>query len=82
MAKRFAHLTDAEVDEKRLKLTAENTKRSNLTAANAFRDYLREKDLNTTFEDFAPDVLDKNLGQFYMEARRANGQLYQGSSLH
>lgn len=56
--------------------------RSNLTAANAFRDYLREKDLNTTFEDFAPDVLDKNLAKFYMEARRANGQLYQGSSLH
>lgn len=64
-----------------LKISSSRTIRSNKTAANNFREYLREKGIDDQFEKFDKDTLNKTLGQFYVDARQADGTHYKVNSL-
>ena len=50
--KRFATTTEAEIEEKRLKLNAERTIKQNKTAAAILKDYLFQKKMDIEFEEF------------------------------
>lgn len=50
-SKRFGQTTEEEVMEKRLKINAENTLRSNKKAGNTLREYLKESGQNSKFEE-------------------------------
>ena len=76
----------AEISEKQLQTIVENkdavdTKRSTNQAVKIFREYLVEKAQSNDFESFSPSELDTFLGKFYAEARNRNGELYKKSSL-
>ncbi|XP_021362124.1 uncharacterized protein LOC110455972 isoform X2 [Mizuhopecten yessoensis] len=80
--KRFAETTNEETACKRLKIPkADNTLKANRKASVVFRDYLREKELETDFEQQSVDQLCKQLGHFYMDARKHDGTHYKTSSL-
>lgn len=64
-----------------LKMSSSRTIRSNKTAANNFREYLREKGFNEKFENFDVPTLNKSLGNFYIDARQADGTHYKVNSL-
>lgn len=81
MAKRFAAHSNDELEVKKRTLTNKNTIKSNTKAANAFRDYLKEKGSQITFEEFTDDGLDEELAKFYFDARSTKGDLYKVSSL-
>ena len=80
-AKRFGQTTDEEVMEKRLKINAVNTLRSNKKAANTLREYLKESGQDSDFEEFGEVHLSEVLGQFYLNARKPDGNHYKISSL-
>ena len=50
--KRFATTTEAEIEEKRLKLNAERTIKQNKAAAAILKDYLFQKKMDIEFEEF------------------------------
>ena len=50
--KRFATTTEAEIEEKRLKLNAERTIKQNKAAAAILKDYLFLKKMDIEFEEF------------------------------
>ena len=56
--KRFATTTEAEIEEKRLKLNAERTIKQNKAAAAILKDYLFQKKMDIEFEEF--DVVKLN----------------------
>ena len=65
-----------------MKATPSNTIRPNEKAANAFRQYLLEKEEESTdFERFSAEDLNRLLQRYYFEARTVNGELYKTSSL-
>ena len=49
--KRFATTTEAEIEEKRLKLNAERTIKQNKAAAAILKDYLFQKKMDIEFEE-------------------------------
>ena len=67
--KRFATTTEAEIEEKRLQLNAERTKKQNKAAAAILKDYLFQKKMDIEFEEFDVVKLDEFLGHFYMDIR-------------
>ena len=67
--KRFAHFSEQEIQNKRVKATPSNTIRANEKAANAFRQYLLEKEEESTdFERFSAEDLNRLLQRYYFEA--------------
>ena len=80
-AKRFASFSSDEIQEKKRLLTPKTTIKSENTAANTFRDYLKEKGVNTMFENFTKGELDTTLSSFYIEARTRQGDLYKATSM-
>ena len=89
---RFAHMSQEEIDRKRLQTTPVNTVKANLKAAKIFRDYLIEKGSlshgepalqvgELTFENLPAEELNDLLKQFYFNARTVSGQKYKTSSL-
>ena len=54
----------------------ENTKNSTKSAVKIFRDYLFEKKLDISFEHVSKPVLGNILGNFYVEARNKQGQVF------
>ena len=79
--KRFATLTEHEIEEKRKLLTPKATTKSEVTAENSLRAYLLEKGRATDFENYSKEELDRVLRGFYLEARTKDGQLYKKSSI-
>ncbi|XP_063443130.1 uncharacterized protein LOC134723448 [Mytilus trossulus] len=79
--KRFGQTTDEEMMDKRLKINAANTLRSNKKAGNTLREYLRETAMDIRFEEYDEVRLNEILGQFYMNARKPDGNHYKISSL-
>ena len=72
--KRFATTTEAEIEEKRLKLNAERTIKQNKAAAAILKDYLFQKKMDIEFEEFDVVKLDEILGHFYMDIRKTDGK--------
>ena len=58
-----------------------NTKRATTVSVKVFKEYLREKNKPTNFEDMTKKELAQILGQFYVEARRKDGHPYTKSSM-
>ena len=79
--KRFAHLSDEQIANKRAAVTPSNTKKANEKAARTFRAYLKEAGKSENFEEFTEGELDASLGKFYINARQADGSMYKISSL-
>ncbi|XP_076100735.1 uncharacterized protein LOC143069814 [Mytilus galloprovincialis] len=67
--------------DKRLKINAANTLRSNKKAGNTLREYFRESEMDIRFEEYDEVRLNDILGQFYMNARKPDGNHYKISSL-
>ena len=74
MTKRFLNLTEEENYKKTIIPT--NTNKSNKSAADTLRIYLKEKQQDTDFEEFEPERLAEVLGHIYMNARTTKGELY------
>jgi hypothetical protein len=72
---RFGQTTEGEDMEKRLKINAENTLRSNKKAGNTLREYLKESGQDSKFE-YGEVRLNEVLGQFYINARKPDGNHY------
>ena len=79
--KRFATISEQEIEQKRRLLTPKNTTKCETSAANVLRDYLTEKGMNIQFETFPKKELDTVLSKFYLEARTKDGQLFKKSSI-
>ena len=58
-----------------------NTKRATTVSVKLFKEYLREKNKPTNFEDMTKKELAQILGQFYVEARTKDGHPYTKSSM-
>ena len=78
---RFGSASVEEIDEKKQNANAKRTLQSNKLAANVFREYLTEKGLDSKFEDFDVSILDGNLANFYIDARKKDGSKYKSGSL-
>jgi hypothetical protein len=61
--KRVATTTEAEIEEKRLQLNAERTKKQNKAAAAILKDYLFQKKMDIEFEEFDQSPFRKNATQ-------------------
>ena len=81
MKRRFASVSEAELNEKRRYLVPPKTEKSNNSAANILRDFLKEKDKDTHFEQLSKKELDEVLASFYINARTKDGNLYKKTSL-
>ncbi|XP_048771872.2 uncharacterized protein LOC125677743 [Ostrea edulis] len=81
MGKRFGQTTATQIDEKRLKVNSEKTRRCNAKAAKILRDYLKEQGQNEEFEAYDTVGLSEVLGHFYCDARKPDGEKYKTSSL-
>ena len=79
--KRFASISDAEIQEKKRLLTPKSTVKSESTAEKNFRAYLLEKGKPIDFERYSKADLDGVLCSFYLEARTKSGELYKKNSL-
>jgi hypothetical protein len=79
--RRFAEISEEQLQTIVENKDAVNTKRSTNQAVKIFREYLAEKAQSNDFESFSPSELDTFIGKFYAEARNRNGELYKKSSL-
>ena len=64
--KRFATTTEAEIEEKRLKLNAKRTIKQNKAAAAILKDYLFQKKMDIEFEEFDVVKLDEVTYGYWM----------------
>ena len=80
--RRFASLDDEDKENLLDGIDSKNTKRQTNTAVNIFREYLTEKGLSSDFETLSDDELDKILGNFYLEMRTKNGELYKKTTMN
>ena len=79
--RRFAEISEEQLQTIIENKDAVNKKRSTNQAVKIFREYLAEKAQSNDFESFSPSELDTFLEKFYEEARNRNGKLYKKSSL-
>ena len=79
--RRFADITNQQLDKIVEDKDDKNTKRSTNQAVRLFRKYLTEKELDVEFENYNPQTLNNTLSKFYAEARTEDGTLYKKSSL-
>ncbi|KAK3706233.1 hypothetical protein QZH41_010932 [Actinostola sp. cb2023] len=78
---RFGDSSEEEIQRLLEDKNTANTKKATKTAVNIFREYLREKGLETNFEDFDKEFLNNVLRKFYVEARKRDGDFYKKSAL-
>ena len=81
LKRRFAEISEQQLQTIVENKDAMNTKRSTNQAVKIFREYLAENAQSNDFESFSPSELDTFLEKFYAEARNRNGKLYKKSSL-
>ncbi|CAG2226383.1 KCTD1_15 [Mytilus edulis] len=79
--RRFVDTSDEEIEQKRLKMSADKTIKQNIAAATIFREYLKVKKMDPGFEQYDTLKLDEVLGHFYMDVRKADGNRYKTNSL-
>ena len=56
VSRRFAETTEEEIQTKRLKLNADNTLKANKKSANILREYLKEKNQDSLFENYDTEI--------------------------
>lgn len=78
--RRFAETTEEEIQTKRLKLNADNTLKANKKSANILREYLKEKNQDSLFENYDTVRLNETLARFYMDLRKPDGGRYKATS--
>lgn len=81
---RFVNTSDAEIEELLEGRNSKNTSNIISTAVKIIRDYLEDKAINISVEDYGNDSnekLNSVLRKFYAELRKKNGELYSKSSL-
>ena len=76
MSRRLAETTEEEIQTKRLKLNADNTLKANKKSANILREYLKEKNQDSLFENYDNVRLNETLAHFYMDLRKPDGGRY------
>ena len=81
LKRRFAEISEEQLQTIVENKDAVNTKRSTNQAVKMVREYLAEKAQLNDFESFSPNELDTFLGKLHAEARNRNGELYKKSSL-
>ena len=81
MKRRFACVSEVQLEEKRRLLVPKTTESANQSAANTLREYLKEKGKDIHFENLSKYDLDELLSGFYIEARTKEGTLYKKTSL-
>ena len=81
VATRFASLNAGEIDELVVNKDSSNTKKATKVAVELFRKYLAKKNKQEDFLSSTEDKLNKNLQQFYVEARKMDRTEYSKSSL-
>ena len=81
MEKRFGNASIDEIRMKRENISAKATKKSNLKAAWALREYLKSREENENFEALPKNLLDELLSHFSINVRKDNGEKYKVSSL-
>lgn len=79
--RRFADITNLEINEIVKKRDATNTHKSTEQALRLLTKYLREKDMSVSLETVTPQELYSILRKFYAEARTEDGTLYKKSSV-
>jgi len=79
--RRFADITNQQLDKIVEDKDAKNTKRSTNQAVRLFHKYLTEQELDVEFENYDPQTLNNTLSKLYAEARTEDGTLYKKSSL-
>ncbi|VDI73208.1 Hypothetical predicted protein [Mytilus galloprovincialis] len=79
--RRFVDTSDEEIEQKRLKMSADKTIKQNIAAATIFREYLKVKKMDPGFEQYDTLKLDEVLGHFYMDVSKADGNRYKTNSL-
>ena len=73
--RRFADITNLEINEIVKKRDATNTHKSTEQALRLLTKYLREKDMSVSLETVTPQELYSILRKFYAEARTEDGTL-------
>jgi hypothetical protein len=81
--RRFGHLSEKEVDNKRDSVIPKSTKQANQKSARTLKAYLLEKGISTPLEclELEAEDLANTLETFYFDARTQSGELYKRSSL-
>ena len=69
MKRRFASISEDELQEKKRELVPPNTEQSNKSAANILQGFLKEKEKDNNFEKLSKKGLDEVLASFYINAR-------------
>ena len=80
VSRRFAETTEEEIQTKRLKLNADNTLKSNKKSANILREYIKEKNQDSLFENYVTVRLNETLAHFYTDLRKPDGGRYKSTS--
>jgi hypothetical protein len=80
VSRRFAETTEEEIQTKRLKLNADNTLKSNKKSANILREYTKEKNQDSLFENYVTVRLNETLAHFYTDLRKPDGGRYKSTS--
>lgn len=78
---RFATVTEDEYKRILNEKDSENTKKATRNAVRTFRAYLQEKCVDSNFEEFSKEELEKRLKGFYTEVRQENGEAYKRTSV-
>ena len=78
---RFANLDSDDYEQLLNKKDSENTHKATRISVSIFKDYLREKNLNTEFEQLDKPDLANILRKFYLEVRKVDGDYYKRASL-
>lgn len=79
---RFGDTSEEEIQRILEDKNRPNTKKATKTAVNVLREYLKEKELETNFEDFDKSFLNNVLRKFYVEVRKRDGDFYKKSALN
>ncbi|VDI39571.1 Hypothetical predicted protein [Mytilus galloprovincialis] len=66
--RRFVDTSSEEIEQKRLKMSADKTIKQNIAAATIFREYLKVKKMDPGFEQYNTLKLDEMLDHFYMDS--------------
>ena len=77
----FASHSEEDIIAKRHNVVPSNTLKANKAAANLFRSYLKEKNIETNFEMFDVARLAETLSYFHMDACTKGGDLYKATTL-
>ncbi|XP_041478860.1 uncharacterized protein KIAA1958-like [Lytechinus variegatus] len=79
--RRFADLDSDNYEQLLNNKDSENTHKATKISVSVFKDYLREKNLNTEFEQLDKLDLANILRKFYLEVRKVDGDFYKRASL-